>query len=196
MLPGSATEEDLISLCVQFRGLTVTVQGRVAPALEFVRDFAGEAAPASASPIDNHGTPQSTALTSAESLGFETRDSIARSFGACPAELLRSGSRLTGSSTLSGEERIKRAYLAGQWAGATSEGRVASPNSTPALDLGNRFYCVLRARGEICERLFTSSREYFNFVGDLPGSNSISHAFPSESEARAYFAGASRPYPA
>ena len=195
MQPGQTSDDDLISLCVQFRGLSVTVQGRIAPALEFVREFTGEAPAASAPQASSHGPSSGTPSQEGYLRIPETRDSIARSFGPCPADLLKSGSRLSGSASLSGEERIKRAFVAGQWASATCSGRVSSPNRTPTLDLGNRFYCVLRAQGQDCERVFTSSKEYFSFVGDLQGPESVSHAFPSEAEAKAFFAGARRPYP-
>ena len=106
---------------------------------------------------------------------------IARSFAPCPADLLKSGSRLSGSATFSGEERIKRAFVAGQWASATCLGRVSSPNRTPTLDLGNRFYCVLRAQGQDCERVFTSSREYFNLLETCRSlSPSATHSHPKQ----------------
>eukprot|EP00435_Cladocopium_sp_Y103_P042444 s1997_g11.t1 len=47
----------------------------------------------------------------------ETRDSIQQSFAPCPDRLLVHCSRLCGSS-LSGKDRIHRAWLAGQWAAA------------------------------------------------------------------------------
>ena len=71
----------------------------------------------------------------------ETRDSILRSFEPCPVCLFSHCARLCGS-TLSGKERVERAWLAGQWAGAVRAETVGSPNGpnhTPTIDLRPRF---------------------------------------------------------
>ena len=124
----------------------------------------------------------------------ETRDQIERSFEDCPLYVLALGARLSGSTT-PGEERIKRAFKAGQWAQAVIQGRSGSPNRTPQLDLRPRIYVVLRnSRGPspIC---YLSSSSYHRAVGDLSSSSSISHSFPSEAEARAYCRGADVDFP-
>ena len=94
-----------------------------------------------------------------------------------------------GAST-SGSERVKRAWLGGQWARAVAEQRVPSPNRLPPLDLRNRFYAVLFAEDIAKPTIFQSAASYFRCVGDLGSSTAISHAFPSEQEARIYLLGA------
>ncbi|CAL1137404.1 unnamed protein product [Cladocopium goreaui] len=71
--------------------------------------------------------------------GLETRDQISASFLACPAHHLALGIRLSGAS-LSGRDRVARAWTAGLWAKAVLEGRVFTPNRTPPLDLRSHFY--------------------------------------------------------
>lgn len=63
-----------------------------------------------------------------------------------------------------------------------------SPNRTPPLDLRARYYAVLRAEGLGCPTIFKTAKSYCDVVGNMEGSTSISHAFPSEQEARIYFA--------
>ena len=115
----------------------------------------------------------------------ESRDSVLRSFSGCPSRLFVHSNRLCGS-TLSGKDRIARAWLAGQWAGAVRSGRIGSPNRTPVIDLRSRFYAVLRAPGLSGPTIFRSSTSYWTCIGSLEGSSSISQSFPSEIEARIY----------
>lgn len=115
----------------------------------------------------------------------ETRDSILRSFPPCPVRLFSQSSRLCGSST-SGKDRVQRAWTCGQWARAVQEGRAGSPNRSPTIDLRSRFYAVLRAPGLGRPTIFRSSAGYWNCIGSLEDSTSISHSFPSEAEARIY----------
>ena len=115
--------------------------------------------------------------------GFsESRASIAASLEPCPQEYLVTAHRLVGAST-SGSERVKRAWLGGQWALAVAEQRVPSPNRLPPLDLRNRFHAVLFAEDLSKPTIFQSASSYFRCVGDLRSSSTISHAFPSEHEA-------------
>ena len=115
----------------------------------------------------------------------ETRDSILASFSPCPSRLFVHTGRLSGSS-LSGKDRIHRAWLAGQWAGAVRSSRIGSPNRTPAIDLRPRFYAVLRADHLERPTIFKSAAGYWRCIGSLENSSSISQAFPSELEARIY----------
>ena len=115
----------------------------------------------------------------------ESRESILRSFVGCPSRLFVHSSRLCGS-TLSGKDRVARAWLAGQWAGAVRSGRIGSPNRTPAIDLRSRFYAILRAPGLERPTIFRSSASYWRCVGSLEESTAISQSFPSEVEARIY----------
>eukprot|EP00435_Cladocopium_sp_Y103_P058080 s564_g20.t1 len=107
---------------------------------------------------------------------LETRDQIAATFETCPHYLQQEGNKLSGSST-SGTDRVRRAWLAGQWASAVVAGRIHSPNRSPQLDLRPRFYVVLRAPS-------------LEITNDCQTSSAISQAFPSEQEAKVYLAGA------
>eukprot|EP00435_Cladocopium_sp_Y103_P075147 s60_g54.t1 len=113
----------------------------------------------------------------------ETRDSILRSFPVCPARLFKDANRLCGSS-VSGRERIQRAWTAGSWAAAVLHRRVGSPNRTPALDLRSRYYAVVAAPGLEEPTIFQSAASYWKVIGSLEDSPSISQSFPSELEAK------------
>ena len=64
--------------------------------------------------------------------GYET--SVKASLPACPAHLRRGSSRLQDSSSrYTGDQRLERAWRAGNWAGAVLRGRIASPNRTQPL---------------------------------------------------------------
>eukprot|EP00435_Cladocopium_sp_Y103_P059902 s1225_g21.t1 len=116
---------------------------------------------------------------------LETRDQIRRSFGTCPPALFGFSPRLCGSS-LSGRARVERAWLCGQWAAAVRANRIHSPDRTEPIDLKSRYYAVLRARGLSKPTIFKSSAGYWACIGRLETSDSISQAFPSETEARIY----------
>ena len=73
---------------------------------------------------------------------LEHRDTILATFRPCPDYLLEGSSKLVGSK-LCGADRVRRAYLAGQWAKAVRDKRVPSPNRTPPIELKNRFYAIL-----------------------------------------------------
>lgn len=115
----------------------------------------------------------------------ETRDSIQASFVPCPAYLFKDSGRLCGS-TLSGTDRVERAWRAGQWAKAVKDRRIGSPNRTPAIDLRPRYYAVLFAQDLENPTIFQSAASYWKCIKSLEGSNSISQSFPSELEARIY----------
>lgn len=120
---------------------------------------------------------------------LETRDSIEASFVTCPGVWLQGHQKLVGSSK-SGAERIQRAWKAGQWARAVAEGRIPTPNRTPTFDLRSRHHSVYRCPGLDLPTVFNSAGSYWQAIGDLSTSPSISHAFPSQTEARVYLAGA------
>jgi len=120
---------------------------------------------------------------------LETRDQIAATFPSCPAAWLQGWQKLTGSR-LTGEERLQRAWRAGQWAKAVADGRVPTPNRSVPLDIKSRYYSVLSAPGLGSPTVFNSAGSYWSAVGELSTSPSISHAFPSQTEARVYLAGA------
>ena len=95
------------------------------------------------------------------------------------------GNRLQGSER-SVDERIERAWTAGQWAGAVLQERVHPPNRTPPLDLRSRFYAVAKCEGLESPTIYKSSGSYWRRIGSLEGSHSISQSFPSEAESIIY----------
>jgi hypothetical protein len=119
----------------------------------------------------------------------ENRCAIASSFLPCPRHLLAQSTRLSGSST-SGEDRIRRAWTAGQWAGAVQAGRISTPNRSQQLDLRPRYYAIIKAQNLDSSTLCKSAASYWGIIEEMAKSNSISHSFPSEIEAQVYFAGA------
>ena len=74
--------------------------------------------------------------------------------------------------------------------GRTKAGRVQSPNRTPTIELGNRYYVAIRGPGLASPRGFKTSRALFAAVGTLEGSDTICHGFPTQAEAQIYLAGA------
>ena len=70
-------------------------------------------------------------------------------------------------------------------------GRVGSLNSSPQIDLRSRYYAILRVEAVERPVLCTSAGAYYwQIMGDLESSNSVSHSFPSELEAKTYLSGA------
>ena len=186
-----------IELRCSIGSLRVTIQGPADQATRLLQLITSPAARA-ASPGSSTGfefvePPQPSAEPAhlrspprTRSPGFsETRAEIEASFPPCPADHLVVARRLVGAS-LSGEARVKRAWLGGQWARAVAEQRAPSPNKLVGLDLRNRFYAVLFAEDLEKPTIFQSAHSYFRCVGDLRTSKAISHAFPSEQEARIY----------
>ena len=184
--------EGEIELLCKLRDLHITVRGPSASATSFIRDITARPA---ASPPRRALSEGSFDLVSEAELStrlpcrVESRDQIAASFERCPSYLEKNGKKLSGS-TVSGSERVKRAWTAGQWAGAVLAGRIPTPNRTPQIDLQPRFYVVLKASGLGKATVFRSARSYWQLVGELEGSTSVSHSFPSEQEALVYLAGA------
>ena len=186
--PSSDDGEEL-RLALEFQGLQISVRGPVDRALEFVERLSDRGSVRSAASSAAESLPRSA--TSGAPSVVETRASIEASFDQCPDHLLALGSSLL--ATTSGwtpEGRLRRAWRAGNWAGATKSGRVQSPNRTPTIDLPNKFYVVIRGPGIESPRGFKSSRALFAAVGPLEGSSTICHGFPSQAEANVYLAGA------
>lgn len=178
--PGSDAE--VIELSVNFSGLSITVRGSPDRAADFVRGLSDRG-----SPSTSHHDPSLDLSAAAPSpVAFsaaESRSSIPGSFPLCPAHWLARGNRLTGSR-IPGNQRVRRAWIAGCWARSVLEGRISSPNRSEAIELQNKFWCVVFCQGVSCPRVFTSSRAFFGAVGPVEGSTTICHAFPSETEAR------------
>ena len=201
----STPDPDVVDLELEFQGLSITVRGPSASAASFISSLSS--APASSEPPstihhDHPSAPEvslasealSQSQASAVTSGLETRAAILASFPPLPSHWIDSCEALS-SRGLSGTQRGQRAWVAGNWARATVEGRTSSPNRSEQLPLPNRYWCVLS-----CDRLpgpavFTSSRAFFRAIGRLEGSNTVCHAFPSQVEARIYFSGAAIQFP-
>ena len=146
----SPSQDEAVKLSIQLPcGLSVLVCGPArssAVAADLLRHIAlHEPPPTAASSVGSFelvSEPASVSPTVAPQT--ETRESILRSFSECPAHLFREACRLCGSS-VPGPDRIRRAWPAGNWAGAVLSERVGSPNRTPTLDLSSRFYAVVPA---------------------------------------------------
>lgn len=205
-------DADLVELNISVAGLSVSVRGSPERAAAFVRGLSEPGTPARSfqdhasssfqvSPV--HSDPiglirssppsaysdRSYSQISSRSAFSETRASILRGFPSVPVHLLELAPRLIGSR-LSGVDRVRRAWIAGCWAGATKAGRIQSPNRTPSIDLGNKIYVVIRCVGLDCPRIFGSSRSFHSAVGSLENSDTICHGFPTEIEASIYLEGA------
>ena len=171
-------------------GLKVCISGPAASSglaaqlLSHVAAFSPEGAEPSEFELVS-SVPEPVPSGSSRVRGLETRDQIRLSLRPCPASLLPLGNRLVGSS-LSGKARVERAWTCGQWASAVRDSRIGSPDRTPAIDFKNRFYAVLQAPGLPRATIFKSSAGYWNCIGSLPDSPSISQSFPSEVEAKIY----------
>ena len=125
---------------------------------------------------------------------FPTRSSLEASLPACPADWLAKGTALTAAGTLSGKERVRRAWRAGAWARLVLEGSVGIPSASQPLAIPSRYYVVLGGEGhEPC--LYRSYRDFSQAVGPLPGSTAVCHGFPSELEAKAYTCAAGLVWP-
>ena len=198
-MSNTSTDNDVAEITIGLRGLRITVCGPSAQAAQLVAEIAQLGARTSSRSVEP-SSPGSFSLVDQDqqsgpsSAARETRRQIEDSFGPCPGFWLTQGSRLGGAREFV-ERRIRRAYRAGQWAGAVLEGRCGFPNRSEQLQLRPRYYVVLRAENLLRPTVVTSSAEYFAVVGRLQDSGSLSHSFPSETEARAYCAGAGVEYP-
>ena len=209
MVDKSSAEE--VALEIEFQGLSIAVKGPAGNAARFVQGLASGSADPPPSPSRVSAgyseefevvpaAPRSSAPRPSSipepSRRFETRADIEASFAACPASVLSLASRLSSTQKYSGTDRIKRAYLAGQWAKARIQERVQSPNRTPTIELANRTYVVLRSSRSSSPQIFSTSKSFFEEVGDLSNPVNVCHGFPSEAEARAYILGAGETFPA
>ena len=184
---GARHDDEVIELSLQLRGLSITIRGPASEATDFVSSIITSSATRRASSPTS--TVQSfelvrSAPTSSGNF-VETRDQIARSFPSCPARILADSVRLGGGKAAA-EGRVRRSWLAGQWAKAVLVGRIHTPNRSEPLPLRSRYYAIARCQNVECPVIFQSANSYWRAVGTLEGSDSITHAFPSELEARTY----------
>eukprot|EP00435_Cladocopium_sp_Y103_P041017 s1573_g11.t1 len=148
---------ETLELSISVRGLDITVRGpadRVPEALSLITgSLAG--LPALQSPSErSFEVVSSVDSVSAEPVPrLETREEIAGTFQPCPGHWTSQASRL-GGSIESGRQRVKRAWLAGQWARAVLDSRARSPNRSEPLDLRSRFYAVVRCESLDCPVVF------------------------------------------
>ena len=105
-----------------------------------------------------------------------------------------------GTVTWTAKARVARAFRAGCLAYRRLNGELASETS-PGLPLRNSFYICVREPGNCLRGFWTASYSlYWNRLKAPINSNefhpdSLSHAFPSRSEAEAYLLGARRQWP-
>ena len=194
-LPSSILPEgDEVDLSVEFQGLTITVRGPAQRSADFIHRLSRiQSDRGEPNVSQHHGNSQSASFASASS---ETRPSIEQTFCECPDQLLGLASRLLATNLWSPRGRIRRAWRAGQWAGATNRGRVSSPKATPAIDIPNKVYVVIASPRHTAPAAYRSSSAFFAAIGGtVEGSEAICHGFPSEAEARAYCAGAGEHWP-
>jgi hypothetical protein len=79
----------------------------------------------------------------------------------------------------------QRAWEAGLWAKAVLEGKVAKPRPTVKLDIQPTVYVVLRGPGITQPVVAFSADDYYKLVPRFT-EGSLSHSFPSKSEAKIY----------
>lgn len=192
-------QDDVAEITIRIRGLVVTVSGPPSQAARFVEEVTrgAGASTRSSSPgqrsLGSYTVVESSPRPSRVEAP-ETRQEIERSFRPCPDSCL-DRARALGGPVEDARGRVRRAWLAGCWARATLDGRCPSPNRTPPLQLRSRIYVVLRAPSISSPACFASSGSYWRCVGDLRYSSSVSHSFPSETEARIYCSAAGETFP-
>lgn len=169
-LPGN---DETILLAIQFQGLEITVRGPSARALDFIQRFS----PSSSGPSD---IPSAAA-----------RPSDPDPLPPCPDNILALATRLSAASVLSPQERVKRAWVLGCIAKRVLDGLPYPEVVTISLDLPSNYFVVLRGHNISEPRILRNARDYNHILegNELPG---VGQAFPSETEARAYLAGAGR----
>lgn len=196
-------DAEVVDLTLSFGGLSVSVRGSPDRAAAFVRDLASQHSADTSSPVRPLQAPSSGASSYSLVTGppcstfslppytatsrpvSENRSTIRESFPPAPRHLLDFSGEL-GGSRISGQQRVERAWRAGCWGGAVKQGRIGTPDRSPAIELGNRFYVVLRCRGLQCPRIFNTSWAFHSAVGSLSGTDTICHGFPTELEAKIY----------
>lgn len=194
-MSAASHQDDITDITFNFRGLTITVSGPPRQAARFVEDtLQRDDSPRPSFSAASVGSVAPSSPAPSTTQYSETRTEIENSFAPCPESCLFSATKLVGLVSQC-EDRIRRAWLAGKWAGAVLAGRVGSPNRTPPLSIRSRFYVVLRCEGLSSPAVFSSSQSYWRCVKRLQDSSSVSHSFPSETEARVYCSAAGVVFP-
>eukprot|EP00438_Fugacium_kawagutii_P012386 Skav215491 [mRNA] locus=scaffold165:477291:477887:+ [translate_table: standard] len=182
----TSEHDDVVDITLRLRGLVISIQGPSGPASQLVSEITGS----SSAPASGIGSgvpaPGSVSGSPAPSSGGYSlaRGSLVASFPPCSDQCLSWSSRL-GGSTQQAERRIQRAWTAGCWARAVLDGEIRAPARTPELDIRSRFYVILRAQGISTPVIYSNSTSYWSTLGG-EHEDSVSHSFPSETEARTY----------
>ena len=198
MDPNPIEDPNIVDLNINFQGLSISVRGPSSSAAQFISGLAHHSASSATLSEPAQSEPDPSRISeqrSATSTTSETRSSIENSFAACPDSWISLARNQLGGSRTEADHRAKRAWLAGKWARATADGRVSSPNRSETISQRNRYWCVLRRAASSAPSLYTTSADFFRAVGRLEGSTTICHAFPSQVEARIYFAAAETDFP-
>eukprot|EP00435_Cladocopium_sp_Y103_P017795 s4315_g4.t1 len=178
-VPSTHCEDDEISLAVSFQGLSISVVGPASKALDFVRKLAPDQPASSSQPASSaslHSSPH--------------QPSSRPSYPPCPDSVLSLASRLSAASILSPEERVRRAWLCGQYARAQIESRPEPEEQVVSIDLPAKYWVVLRGRDYPEPKTLRNPIEFKKvFTGRGPPFE-VGHEFPSETEARAYLTAA------
>ena len=132
--------EEIIELSCKIQQLEISIKGPASQASKFLASItSGSLAGRVPSPGTSEFEVVSSAALSEAPARVEHRAEIAASFDPCPGHFLDLGSRLhtciVGGSSTSPEERIKRAWTAGQWAKAVVAGRIHSPDPSSGASL-------------------------------------------------------------
>lgn len=199
-----------IDISLTLGELSVSVRGPPLQASELVafisRNYSPVPAPAPSSPRESHYSfvepvpasawtaPSGQQLPSPPRPRFESREQIEASFESCPESFLRLGGRLSGGS-FGAEHRVRRAWRAGKWARAVLDGRAQSPCRSEQIDLRPHYYVILRCKKISSPVCYKSSASYWRTIQSLAGTDSLSHSWPSEAEAKTYCAGAGVEFP-
>ena len=157
---------------------------RLAARVEEIENQRGQTEPA---PAPRQHSPTARSSVSLGQSSSSIFDSLATEIPAVPSWATELCSSL-GGSQLSKEARASRAWEAGYWARFCVQGRINKCRPTKPIDLPNKFYVVLKAPNFECPLLCETAGNYRAVVGDFQGT--VSHGFPSKSEARIYCAAA------
>ena len=191
-------QDDVVDIALRLGALTISVSGPSSQASRLVADIADRhfpgpsSRPATSSAAASPSLRLSSQGSAAPGLG-ETRSDIQETFAPCPHRCILLASRL-GGELESAKFRVQRAWLAGQWARAVLDKRVGSPNKSVQLALSPKIYVILQAPGIDNPVCFRSSGSYWSALGGRHG-DSISHSFPSETEAKVYVESAGFEFP-
>lgn len=173
--PYSASDNDEISLAVQFQGLSISIQGPAAKALAFARKLSPE--PEAEPAVARSSQPSVVQVV----------DTTAQ----CPDQYLALASKLSAASSHSPLERVRRAWTAGLLAKAELAGHTPGTEVVD-LDLPSSYFVVLRGRRVVEPKVLRSKREYKDLAECSVACGFIGHGFPSETESRVYLAAAGR----